>query len=84
MAHAYDNPDLSDVEFLLAVMRDQTVPRISAHEGCASSHIRSMNSSLCKKSCIRWIQHPRSKAMPDDPYHRSIGRGQMERTGNDS
>jgi hypothetical protein len=26
MAHAYDNPELSSVQFLLAVMHDQTVP----------------------------------------------------------
>lgn len=26
MTHAYDDPDLSAVQFLLAVMRDQSVP----------------------------------------------------------
>jgi hypothetical protein len=38
MPHAYDNPELSAVQFLLAVMRDQSVPlylRIDAARAAA-------------------------------------------------
>ena len=55
MTHAYDNPDLSDLDFLLAVRRDPSVPLVLRLLPSGSCRISTMLLLLCESiqpSCL--------------------------------